>query len=287
MNYRPEVFSPLMLNVGYAVHNADWNWSNVRSPFARLYYVTEGTAEVALPSGNVTLRPGHLYFIPPFTLHSDICSGPFEHYYVHLYEEPDCDVRVFEEWDFPVEVGGTEADCQLFRRLCEMNPEMRLPQSNPVSYDNSPTLVETVRKSKVRTFAERVESRGIVYTLLSRFLYEAKIKVQLSDNRVQQTVNYIRKNLRSRLEVDELAQMACMSKDHYIRVFKREMGETPMQYITQRKIECAEMMLSTEDVSVKTIAASLGFADHSYFNRLFKKVVGQTPLEYRENAKSL
>lgn len=285
MNYRPEDFSPLMLNVGYAVHDADWNWNNVRSPFARLYYVTEGSAMVSLPSGRVSLRPGHLYFIPPFTLHSDICDGPFVHYYIHLYEEPDSDVHVFEEMDFPVEIEGNETDGLLFRRLCEMNPEMRLPQSNPVSYDNSPTLIETVRKSKVRTFAERVESRGIIYMLLSRFLSEATPKVQLADNRIQHTVNHIRKNLRAHIDVDELAQMACMSKDHYIRVFKREMGETPMHYITMRKIECAEMMLSTEDMSVKSIAASLGFVEHSYFNRIFKKIVGQTPLEYRANTK--
>jgi hypothetical protein len=36
------------LNVGYAYHNADWNWQNVRSPFARLYYVTEGEAQIEI-----------------------------------------------------------------------------------------------------------------------------------------------------------------------------------------------------------------------------------------------
>lgn len=282
MSYRPENFAPLVLNVGYAIHNADWNWSNVRSPFARLYYVTEGEAHVSLPCGVLMLKPGHLYFIPPFTLHTDICSGHFAHYYIHLYEEPDSDKHIFEEFDFPFEVEGFSFDCQLFQRLCQMNPEMRLKQSNPVTYDNAPTLIENVRKSKVRTFSERLESRGIVFLLLSRFLYGAKPKVQVGDDRIQKTVSYIRKNLRSHIDIEVLAQMACMSKDHYIRVFKREMGETPMQYITQRKIECAEIMLSTESQSVKIIAASLGFTDHSYFNRLFKKTVGQTPLEYRE-----
>ena len=39
---------PLVLNVGLAVHNADWNWKNVNSPFTRLYYITEGTAQIQL-----------------------------------------------------------------------------------------------------------------------------------------------------------------------------------------------------------------------------------------------
>ena len=39
---------PLVLNVGLAVHNADWNWKNVNSPFTRLYYITEGASQKQL-----------------------------------------------------------------------------------------------------------------------------------------------------------------------------------------------------------------------------------------------
>lgn len=42
---------PLVLNVGLAIHNADWNWKNVNSPFMRLYYVTDGQAQIELPTG--------------------------------------------------------------------------------------------------------------------------------------------------------------------------------------------------------------------------------------------
>ena len=83
----PENLIPLALNVGYAVHEADWNWRNVRSPFARLYYVSAGEADVMLPDGMIHLTPGNLYLIPSYTLHSDVCNGHFEHYYVHLYED--------------------------------------------------------------------------------------------------------------------------------------------------------------------------------------------------------
>ena len=61
INVRPNL---LMLNVGHALHNADWNFKDVSSPFTRLYYVTEGNAELILPNGRVRLRPHHLYIIP-------------------------------------------------------------------------------------------------------------------------------------------------------------------------------------------------------------------------------
>ena len=44
---------PLVLNIGLAIHNADWNWKNVSSPFTRLYYVTEGTAQILI-SGKIS-----------------------------------------------------------------------------------------------------------------------------------------------------------------------------------------------------------------------------------------
>ena len=74
-----------------------------------------------------------------------------------------------------------------------------------------------------------------------------------------------------------------MSKDHFIRVFKRETGETPNAYIAHRKQEKAELLLVTTDLPIKNIADTLGFEDHSYFNKLFKKLAGITPQQYRTN----
>lgn len=84
MNYPIDKLHLFTLNVGLACHNGDWNWKNVRSPFARLYLVVQGTAKIQLPSGIHDLSPGHLYFIPAFTTHSYICDSPFTHYYLHM-----------------------------------------------------------------------------------------------------------------------------------------------------------------------------------------------------------
>lgn len=75
----------LVLNVGLAIHNADWNWKNVNSPFTRLYYINEGIAKLKTPSGIHELKPNHLYLIPSFMLHSYICDSHFSHYYMHIY----------------------------------------------------------------------------------------------------------------------------------------------------------------------------------------------------------
>lgn len=281
MNLQVEQMHPLVLNVGLAVHNADWNWKNVNSPFTRLYYVTEGSAQIELPDGIYTLSPKHMYFIPAFTIHTNICKSNFVHYYLHIYEDHYSDNDWLDHWKFPVEIEATDLDLALFKRLCEINPHMTLQKSDPTTYDNNPTLMQNLIKNRQRAFCDKVESRGIVFQLLSRFFRQGQSKIEMEDNRIAKTVLYIRKHLNEAIELEKLAEISCLSKDHFIRLFKKELGTTPLQYINQKKIEKAQLLLITEELAVKEIAFQLAFDDYSYFNRLFKKTTGVTPQEYR------
>lgn len=281
MNLQVEQMHPLVLNVGLAVHNADWNWKNVNSPFTRLYYVTEGSAQIELPDGIYTLSPKHMYFIPAFTIHTNICKSNFVHYYLHIYEDHYSDNDWLDHWKFPVEIEATDLDLALFKRLCEINPHMTLQKSDPTTYDNNPTLMQNLIKNRQRAFCDKVESRGIVFQLLSRFFKQGQSKIEMEDNRIAKTVLYIRKHLNEAIELEKLAEISCLSKDHFIRLFKKELGTTPLQYINQKKIEKPQLLLITEELAVKEIAFQLAFDDYSYFNRLFKKTTGVTPQEYR------
>lgn len=275
-------FPLLMLNVGFASHFGDWNWRNVRSPFARLYYVVDGEAQVELPDGIVSLLPHHLYLVPPYTMHSNICKGGFSHYYLHLYEDPSYGGCFWDDWKFPVEVEAANDDQNLMKRLCEVNPGMRLSQSDPESYDNRTTLISNIQNNQQRSVCDKVESTGIILLLLSRFLRHATAEKRVKDERIEQSLTYIRENIGRRVNMDELAKVACMSKDHFIRMFKREVSHTPNAYVTEKKIERAELLLVTTLLSVKQIALSLGYDDMAYFNNVFKRHTKVSPLQYRE-----
>ncbi len=275
----------LTLNVGHAIHDADWNWTDVSSPFARIYLVTEGTAIVNIAGNKYELQPHHLYLIPPFVKHDDICHGHFEHYYIHIYEDPRSPLRILEDWKFPFCLQAGELERQLCHRLCQLNPQMHLTQSAPSSYDNSRGLFESLRRNKMRMLFEQVESRGIIYQLIARFLAEAKPKTKNCDSRIQKAIQYMRQNIHRQVDFEQLVELSCMSKDHFIRTFRREMGITPMRYIIERKMEHAQLLLTTGDMPVKAIAYAIGYFDHSYFNRLFKKEVGMTPQQYRDRGK--
>ena len=281
MNYSIDKLHVYTLNVGFARHDGDWNWKNVRSPFARLYLVVEGRAQISLPSGIYDLTPGHLYYIPAFTTHSYICDSLFSHYYIHIYENNLEAESMLDNWDFPVEADATEYDIELLKRLTYINPFLKLPMSNPEIYDNHKTLVSNIDMNVRRPFHVKMESRGILFILLSRFLKMATPKVETRDDRIRTIISHIRSNLYENQDIDQLAKIACMSKDHFIRIFKKETGDTPNAYITKKKMEAAELLLITSDEPIKNVAIKLGYDDCSYFNKTFKKYSGITPQQYR------
>ena len=61
MSKETEVPDLILLNIGFAVHQADWNYQNVNSPFARIFVVKEGMAKLHVGNHTQLLRPNHLY----------------------------------------------------------------------------------------------------------------------------------------------------------------------------------------------------------------------------------
>ena len=270
------------LHVGFCQHDGDWNWKNVRSPFARIYYVTEGSAQVVMPDGVKTLRQGYLYFIPAYTMHSDVCTSIFSHYYIHVYEDPNSRFSIFEELSLPFEVEAQSVDVELMQRMIAMNPQMRVPQSDPESYGDHQSLLSNLQLNVTRPLGEKMESRGTLYILMSRFMQYAQQKNNIQDDRIRKSLSFIRKHLGDDIDVATMADMAFMSKDHFIRVFRQQTGFTPIAYIIRKKMECAELQLITTDVSIKQISSRLGYDDQSYFIKLFKTHTNLPPQQYRE-----
>ncbi len=83
------------------------------------------------------------------------------------------------------------------------------------------------------------------------------------------------------LNLDELARRAGYSKYHFCRRFKAETGRTPWQYVLERRLEQARELLLDGRLSIKEIAARLGFPNADYFARLFARSTGVTPRRYR------
>lgn len=283
MNIPIESLNFQMLNVGLAFHDADWNWKNVVSPFTRIYLVTEGHAKLYLPNGVTDLKPSYMYIIPAHTVHSYECMGKFSHYYLHFYEGFKKETDIFDFYEFPVEVDADSLDGSIFYNMCKHHPETTLPASDPSSYDTMGKFMDYVHRYNELALDAKLELRGSMLLLFSRFVKYAKPRVWTKDKRLARTLNYIHNNIYEEIRIDDLASIACVTKSHFIRLFSKTFGMSPLQYINKKKIERAELLLITENAPIKEIAYDLGYNDHSYFIRLFKKIVGITPMAYRRS----
>lgn len=90
----------------------------------------------------------------------------------------------------------------------------------------------------------------------------------------------IEKNLTRTIDTDFLAKQFHVSKYHFIRAFKKQIGITPQAYITLFKLEKAKVDLKCGKKSITEATYDYGFHDLSHFSRLFKKIYGTSPKYY-------
>jgi len=111
----------------------------------------------------------------------------------------------------------------------------------------------------------------------------AQIASRPQIQRIQQT---IRDNPRLNLSVHNLAQEAAMSDRTFARVFRRETGMTPADFVEATRVDAARRLLEETDLPLKQIAPGSGFATAAALSRVFRKKLGVTPMVYRSRAGS-
>lgn len=161
------------------------------------------------------------------------------------------------------------------------HPDAHLPASDPTSYDNRSTFTDYVRRYNELPLFEKMALRGGILMLFSRFMKSSSPRIWTKDERMSKVLKYIHNNIYDDIDIEKLASIACVTKPYLIRLFSKNFGISPLQYINQKKMEKAQLMLITGNLPIKELAYELGFNDHSYFIRLFKKITGLTPMEYR------
>jgi AraC-like DNA-binding protein len=84
-----------------------------------------------------------------------------------------------------------------------------------------------------------------------------------------------------RLDVDDLARAAGLSRAHFSREFRRAFGEPPHAYLLTRRLERAAALLRSTDRSVADICFSVGLRSVGSFTTSFKRTFGSSPMTYR------
>lgn len=143
-------------------------------------------------------------------------------------------------------------------------------------------------------FFERNEMDDLLRTLLLSLLtINAGVQVEINSmtaarpstrEEVYRRLNYARDYMESSYgevaSIDQVAKVACMNPEYFIRQFKRQYQVTPAQYLISRRMKAAGVALSSPGASVSSVCRKVGYSDLSSFGKLFKRYFGLSPEAY-------
>lgn len=101
-------------------------------------------------------------------------------------------------------------------------------------------------------------------------------------HRVNRAINFARSRVRDALDLESMADVACLSKYHFTRVFNAHLNETPGQYLVRIRLElAARKLIYTQRTSMTQIAMDCGFSGSDTFSRAFRARFGSAPRIFR------
>ena len=115
----------------------------------------------------------------------------------------------------------------------------------------------------------------------ARDMLEKTYKQLSSNNRLAFVVDYIKENIRENLNLDVLSNKACLSKSHFSRSFKNELGISPSEFILKERLKLAKKYLQSSKNQIQEVCYMAGFNNTTYFIRAFKQEFGQTPKAFQ------
>ena len=102
---------------------------------------------------------------------------------------------------------------------------------------------------------------------------------------LEEVQSFMLEHIGQQLDLETLAAAAKLSKFHFTAKYKALTGYSPIRHFLNMKMEHACQLLDTSSLSVKGVAAALGYDDQLYFSRLFSKTVGLSPRAYRRSVR--
>ncbi len=119
------------------------------------------------------------------------------------------------------------------------------------------------------------------YEMIMLDQFERLATAANTDFRLRRAFEYAKSNLQLDLSLSRLAMITNVSVWHICRLFRNELGISPVRYIKFLRLRCAADLLAKTPLSVKEVMAAVGINDGSHFVRDFKRFTGEFPAQYR------
>lgn len=231
---------------------------------------------ITISHNTKTLMNGKIYSTPagmmsitaPEILHSEIVEeNSFSRYYAILIDK-----EFFREI-MTIYTSGSEPD---------FAGKLYLPSAHLKNLINA-FCIEARSQLKGREQILSALELQICHSIFRAIFTKNRENMQISERfEINNALEYIHTHLDTKINVALLAAISNMSVSHFTRIFTAETGKSPVEYITETRLNRVKCLLNEGNKSVLEIALECGFNNASYLNEKFKQYYQLTPIQYQK-----
>lgn len=256
--------------------------------FIEIVFIAHGSCLHNYHSAEIMLIPGDVFIVLPHEEHSYIIDSKTVIYNCLFYPEV-----LGEDWTLLKDISGVQ-------NLLMVKPFYRVEQGkqevlhlNPMETDYFESILKKmIEELNNKNSGYRLLEKANLIILLSMLgrtwegqFKESELCFSEKRNMLAETLNYIDENFTDKLKIRQLASKAYLSPDYFRKVFKKNTGLTPIEYVNNIKMAKALKLLEDTRISIARVAEMVGINDVNYFSRLFRVKFGYSPSEYRSRNK--
>lgn len=258
----PENIELAIYNCGQQSCGTGYTWGpGVRDHYL-IHLVTAGRGSYTVNGHCHAVGPGELFLAKPSQLisYSADINDPWEYHWVGF--------------------NGAGA-----ARLVQQMPfAEEAPTHRCIDAEQARHLLQQIYLARGTTPGDETRMVGYLYLFIALLAAQCegdeRHPPETGSQYVHNAVKYIQFNYSNDIGVDDIAKAVGVSRSHLYRVFIKNVGKSPIDYLTGFRIGEACNLLENSHLSVAEIAYSVGFFDQFYFSRVFKKVKGVPPSQY-------
>lgn len=252
-----------MVLAGYNKVGTNWQDIDYIPDYNKFYYICDGEGWLKVGNEEYYPKPGQLFLMPQGVKQSfsTINQNTFKKYWCHFTASIG-DTNLFDLVQLPlcIEVGNNKLLINIFEDI--------------LKYQTSTELTSSLmlKASLLRLISFFLENNII-----------DKINLFTTDtiHNLNTVLYYIENNYDKDISVEQLSKMVHLQPNYFIRMFKKNIGTSPIRYINMRRITEAKRLMNSTNLTLTDICNQIGTNDIHYFSRLFKQYTGFTPSFYK------
>lgn len=262
-----EMVSLSVYNVGYQRCDPVYQWGpGVRDHYL-IHLVLSGKGTYHAKNQKYALQAGDVFLVYPHTTvtYASDRDDPWEYYWV----------------------GFNGSDAAFILESAGFHENKPILHAIPWADELKDALLR-IYDARGNGLANSVEMTGRLYNTLALFLAHNPQEIAETDilaTYTRQAVEYINCRYSYPITVDDIAAYVGVSRSHLYRAFRAVLKQSPKTYLSRFRIKQACVLLAQQDLSVASIAQSVGYENGLYFSKVFHRIKGKTPTDYAREAR--